>query len=429
MRRLLLFALIPSCVLGQSVGAGAKLGAGVTFGRTGTGGSSPVTGLSFAPVAGHYATSQSVAITNVPSSGITIFYTSNGYPASPASTAYSSAVPVSANTTLNAIAYSAGFVSQQEDRSTSGWKTIFDGVNTLGSITGNCPAKQIGGGVAGVITDCEFDTTALGNTALHLSFTSTASGTGQRQVLWPTHGSACDDCTELTQSFDIMPAENQSLVWAYENDAQNWDATRRLQLTMGLQCLQGTGQNVWEVSGQSGWVKSGVACNLPAAWTHVEAHGHRIIGNNACTDSAAKLLASMDAVQTTLTATDNLNVGMVLTIGTEQMLITAYTPSTSTYTVTRGYNSTTAATHASNATISAPIECIYYDTLSIDGVVTNLNKTFAAHPLPYGWSGGCSNQQQIDTTHAGTVGVYIKNKNITCGYGTQATGSAAYTIP
>lgn len=429
MKRLAFLLLLPSLAAAQTIGAGVTIGSGVAVGAPFVA-TAPPSGIIFTPSAQHFSGTISPTITYPTNTSADIFYTTNGYPASPASTLYSSALSLTTTTTVNAIAYLPGTVRQGSDRSTTGWKTVFDSTNTLASITGNCPNKQIGGGVAGVITDCEFDTTALSNTAVHLDFTSTAAGTGQRQVLWTMSGGSCDDCTEYTQSFDIEPAESQSNVWAYENDMQLWDATRHLELTCGLQCLQGNGSNIWEVSGQSGWTSSGASCSLSGtAFTHVEAHCHRIINDLACNWTGKTSSAITTTTQTTFTVTQRITPGMVLTIGTEQMLATAYNDSTNTVTVTRAYNGTTAATYASGVAWSAPTECIYYDTLSINGVTTTLNKTFPAAPLPQGWSGGCYNQNQLDTTHSGTVGVYIRNKNMTCGYGTQSTGSATYTKP
>lgn len=321
----------------------------------------PSSGLTFSPVAGHYTTTQSVTVTSSPSAGIAVFYTVDGSTPSMASTQFSSPISVSSNLTISALSELVGTVRQHVDRSSTGWKTVFA---TTPFPTGSCPNESVGGGVVAAIDTCTFDTTALGNTALHLAFSSSESGTGQRQVLWTMSGGKCNDCTEFTQSFDIMPAENPANVWAFENDMQLWDDTNGLELTAGLQCLMGSGSDVWEVSGQSGWVSSGVACSLPTTgFTHVEAHAHRVIGLLSCSYAGT------------------------------------------------------------------PTECIYYDWLSINGVRTTLNKVFPAHPLPTGWSGGCYNQNQLDTTHSGSVGVYIKNKNMTCGYGTQATDSAGYTIP
>jgi hypothetical protein len=356
-----LFLLLPSTAFTQTIGSGVTVGAGVSIGAPFI--SAPVApGIVFSPRSQHFSGTINSAISYPANTAATLFYDTSGYPVSPADTLYSSALSLASTTTVNALAYISGTVRQQADRSSSGWKTVFDTSNT--TLPAGCPNSTTGGGVAGVITACTFDTTALSNTALHLAFASTAGGTSQRQVLWTMGGGKCNDCTEWTQSFDIQPAEDNGHVWAYENDMQLWDDSRGLELTAGLQCLKGNGSNIWEVSGQSGWTSTGVACSLPSGqWTHVEAHAHRIIGNKACTFNGS------------------------------------------------------------------PTECIYYDWISINGVITTLNKTFPAHPLPAGWSGGCYNQQQLDTNASGTVGEYIKNKNMTCGYGTQATGSATYTNP
>ena len=63
----------------------------------------------FNPVAGNYGSAQSVTISTT-TGGATIRYTTNGtVPSSTAGTVYSSAVAISANTTLQAIAYESGY--------------------------------------------------------------------------------------------------------------------------------------------------------------------------------------------------------------------------------------------------------------------------------------------------------------------------------
>lgn len=433
MKRLLILLCFPASLMAQTIGAGVTVGSGVTVGAPFVASAS---GLVFSPTSQHFSSTQAVAVSYTPPSGSVIFYTADGSPVSPASTLYSAPLSLSATATVNAIAYAVGTVRQNVDRSAASWKTD---VAATPLPTGSCPNVSVGGGVANNAVDtCTFDTTALSGTALHLAFSSSQTGTSQRQVLWTMSGGKANDATEWTQSFSIQPAENQTLVWAYENDAQLWDDSRRLELTSGLQCLQGnynssTGKysvGMWESSGQSGWSTSHMpACNLTTGvFTHVETHAHRVIGLNACTHTA-KITASMSNTQTTIAVTSNLIPGMVLTIDSEQMLVGSYTGTAGVWNVTRGYNGTTATTHAANAALNAPIECVYWDWISIDGVKTNVNNVFPAGVLPPGWSGGCYNQQQLDTTHSGTVGEYIKNKNMTCGYGTLATGSATYTKP
>ena len=57
----------------------------------------------FSPAAGTYTGSQTVSLSCSPSSGTSIWYTTNGYPASTASTLYTGPVTVSSNTTIRAI--------------------------------------------------------------------------------------------------------------------------------------------------------------------------------------------------------------------------------------------------------------------------------------------------------------------------------------
>ncbi|MGC4000224.1 MAG: chitobiase/beta-hexosaminidase C-terminal domain-containing protein [Anaeromyxobacter sp.] len=67
----------------------------------------------FTPAAGVYATAQSVAIASV-TPGAVIYYTTDGTAPSTASTRYSAPVPVSASTTLRAIALASGYAQSLE---------------------------------------------------------------------------------------------------------------------------------------------------------------------------------------------------------------------------------------------------------------------------------------------------------------------------
>ncbi len=74
-----------------------------------TGGPTPVANPTFSPAAGTYTSAQNVAITTT-TSGASIRYTTDGStPSETAGTLYSSPVSVSTTTTINAIAYEAGF--------------------------------------------------------------------------------------------------------------------------------------------------------------------------------------------------------------------------------------------------------------------------------------------------------------------------------
>ncbi len=82
---------------------------------------------SFTPTAGTYASAQSVFISTT-TSGATIRYTTDGStPSATAGTVYSTPVNISATTTLNAIAYEAGWNNS----------TVTSGVYT---INGPCAA-------------------------------------------------------------------------------------------------------------------------------------------------------------------------------------------------------------------------------------------------------------------------------------------------
>ena len=66
----------------------------------------------FSPAAGTYASSQTVTISDS-TSGSTIYYTTNGTTPTTASSTYSSAITVSANETLEAIATASGYTTER----------------------------------------------------------------------------------------------------------------------------------------------------------------------------------------------------------------------------------------------------------------------------------------------------------------------------
>lgn len=438
---LILGMALASSAAAQTVGAGVKVGNGTQVGIAVT--TAPMSGIVFTPASGPTG-GTSPTISYPPDTAAKIFYTLDGSPAYPSRPLYTGPFTLATgSTTVNAIAQSVGTNSVLQNTQNCGtsctslWKTDVDTSNTVGNITGNCPRLGTGGGVAGVITDCEFQTgittPSLSGSALHLSFTSTTSGTSQRQVLWTKSGHGCDDCTQLDQDFYIQPAEAApTTVWAYENDQQLWDSTRRLELTAGMQCYNGD----WNASGQSGWQHTGISasCPLPAGvWTHMHVRAHRDgVGTSNCTHTDKLSPVAMTATQTTITVLGNLITGMIVTVDSEKMLVGAWAGSSNahTWTVTRGYSGTVAAAHAASAPISAPIECINYDWIEVNGAQFTVGKKFPAGVLPPTWSGGCYNQHQIDYTHAGTVGEYIDNDNMTCSYApTEGTGTTTYTNP
>jgi hypothetical protein len=389
----------------------------------------PLSGITFSPVAGHYTSAQSVSITSVPSTGLDMFYATDGAPVTEASPLYSSAFTLTANTTVNAMTISPpNSLGQNIQACSTGtcWKTqlacssaqcspYVGSYSTPGIAYGS--GAGCNAGVCGIPTAIGFNTgiASPGRTgnATHLWFTTeNISGAGsQTQVLWANKQAACDSCTYQVEDFYMYPAENPTAQWARESDLVNWVKSRNLILSAALQCYLGNGSNPrWQYNGQAGsWNEFGDT-------TSVYRNG------------------------TLVTTSPKINEGCTaaLTGGVHVQYHATFVPN---------------AKHCTDVTTHLATECVYIDYLAINGDVytfgtqtvtdgsgNNVTVSSLSVPgavLPSGYPSRCFNQLQIDTAGTGasvsnpiTYGLYYDQVNMSCGGGvSNANGTAAYTIP
>lgn len=371
-KRLLTLLLLATPCFAQStvtVGNGVTVGSGVTFGGVVTAPPPPPpTGLTFTPAAGTYTGTQTVAITQSFGSGHSIFYTTDGTAATPASTLYSGPISVSANTTISALVESTGSVVQNFQASAAlGFKgRKLCAPEYLNNPAGNTaykngtPNANCGGGV-GSDQPSTWSLTTDGTTMLY-SITGTG---GAPQILSPGGGSGCDSCTHQTQHFKVEPVQNTHMQ-NIEVDMWQNDATRNIEHAGSLQCNQQPGKLQWQIDNQQGsWQNTGITdhCPLPTGvYTDVVLEDHWTIGDTGC----------------------------------------------------------------------GGLGCTVFDFLIINGVKHAINVSLENDNPGWGSGCANQKQLDLNpgstTSNPFTASENIQQDNTTCSFGTTTTGSAAYTI-
>jgi hypothetical protein len=385
----ILLLLTPLVCFAQNtvtVGNGVTVGSGVTFGGVVSTVTPPPppppppTGLTFSPAAGTYTGAQTITVTQSFGSGHSIFCTTDGTPASPASILYSGPIAVSANTTINCLVESTGSVIQNFQ---AGAALGFMGRKLCAPIykgdpkvpctpdptktppvtcayQNGTPYANCGGGV-GSDQPSTWSLTTDGTTML---YSITGKG-GAPQILSPGGGNGCDSCTHQTQHFRVEPVQNTHMQ-NIEVDMWQNDATRNIEHAGSLQCNQQPGKDQWQIDNQQGsWQNTGITdhCPLPTGvYTDVVLADHWTIGDTGC----------------------------------------------------------------------GGLGCTTFDYIMVNGVKHTIG-TSLENDNP-GWGSGCANQKQLDlnpgstSSNPFTASENIQQDNNTCSFGTTTTGSAAYTI-
>jgi hypothetical protein len=359
----------------------------------------PTSGFSFLPAGGTYTSAQNVSVTYTPTgAGQDIFYTTDGSTPDAASKLLQtgSTIPVSVSTVINALVYRVGSVRQDTQLTQGLWKVCTPKGGGPGT-----PTSALCGGVGSTQPtgwNILWNTTVGGVSGLE---SISLSGNGV-QILVTLGGSGCDDCTEITMDKWIKPLDADTATQNHEHDVWHNDATRNRLHMGGFQCNQQSGNPAqlgglsgkqWQFDNEQGgdgpggvsWVNTNVNDKCPLStslWTHLRVHLSFSVGDDGCGDGH----------------TPSVHGGLGCTRYDWFEVGTAISPN----------NGATMAHY--NLATTAP-----WNTLENDAK---------------GWGSGCADQDQEDLFPGSikTGGVLIAHNNVTCGYGTIATGSATYSF-
>jgi len=233
---------------------------------------------------------------------------------------------------------------------------------------------------------------------------STTASSGETQILYIYSGPACNNCSSIAESKWVQAVGGQTIIANNEMDMETNDSVRARFHMFGLQCNQqpgNPGYGHWQIDNTQGtWQNTTVTLGCPLStsnWTHVVYEGHWD-PNDTSGCSGASLYN---------------NNGTATGYGCEIM---------DALTITVCSASPVNDVCPSGNIVSGPTR-------------TALNVTMNSYTEP-GWSAYCGYQDQIDLTNTSTSGLNpttggrnIKNSNVSCTYGTNATSSAIYTIP
>lgn len=231
--------------------------------------------VTFSPIAGTY--SGPITLTMSAPAGYTIFYTTNGYPATMASKQYISPITVSASMTINAIAGIVQNSNQDVQLTSAHWKICTPNGGTAG---GTSPSSSACKGVTGQPTSWSW---SFGTTALQLM--TSPVGTGS-QILNIFSGPSSNASTGMTQHKVVQATIDDTCLENNESDMQMVDTLHTRVVSCGspakvqtcdignnggLQCEQaGAGHpGHWCIAGNASWVCTTVtqSCPWPANTT------------------------------------------------------------------------------------------------------------------------------------------------------------------
>ena len=230
--------------------------------------------ITFSPAAGTYTGTKTVSITCSPSTGTTIWYTTNGYPASTASTKYTGPISVSSTTTINAICATTSAVDEEVNvqDATTGWKCNAPNA----PVTSNGWTCEASGGVSGSLSSFDF---TVGSPAF---MTASTEATGPTNALLFVHtpSTTCDTCTTLTQHLSVEPTAGTSVITRNEMDMEQCcDTTTKALRQASLQC----NGSVWEIDASGAWDPTTIACDLPTgSQTDVVYEAEWVNGDTGC---------------------------------------------------------------------------------------------------------------------------------------------------
>lgn len=231
--------------------------------------------LTFSPPAGTYSGSQQVSISCNPSSGTSIWYTTNGYPANTAATLYTGPITVPSNTTIKAVCAYTGDTEVNVQTSSSNWKCNAPNA----PITSNGWTCESSGGTSGSLSAFDF---TPGSPAYMFASTE-ATGPTNALLFIHTPTTKCDACTTITQHMLFEPDQGPSVITRNELDMEQCcDVTTNALRQASLQCNASAG--VWDINASGSWEHTTIGCNLPTtSETDVVYEAHWANGDEACT--------------------------------------------------------------------------------------------------------------------------------------------------
>ena len=249
----------------------------LVFGAVAASGNAQVT---FSPAAGTYSGTQTVTLSCSPSSGTTIWYTTNGYPANTASTKYTGPIQVSSTTTINAICATTAAADEEVNVQSSGtgWKCNVPPNPPSGSCPGPVNSSS-GNGTSGSLSAFSF---TPGSPAY---MTASTEATGPTNALLVIHSpsTTCDTCTTITQHLSVQPTEGPAVITRNEMDMEQCcDTTTGALHQASLQCNESTG--FWDINASNPeWYPTTIACNLPTtSQTDVVYEAQWVNGDTGC---------------------------------------------------------------------------------------------------------------------------------------------------
>ncbi len=245
---------------------------------------------SISPVAGTYASIQTITITDsTPASSI--YYTLDGSTPTTGSTLYTGTFTLNANTTVKALAVSGGYVDSAV--SSAAYTINLAGLwNSLaGWATCILPGCDPGGTGIPVSTDQTIRNATPSLSGSSMKMTMVAN-TPDTNALWYWFDTDCDLCTTFSSDFEVYPVSSSNLGALELDTAFLFSTGLNREYMWGFQyCLNGAGcpggHNSWDVWDQTAidWIDSGVTqAPLFGQWNHITTTNHRA-GNNQVYDT------------------------------------------------------------------------------------------------------------------------------------------------
>lgn len=239
--------------------------------------------VSFSLASGTYSGTQTVSISCNPSSNTTIWYTTNGYPASTAATKYTGPISVSSTTTVNAICATttASDVETNGQTSNTGWKCNVP-PNTP---SGTCPGpvnSSSNNGTSGSLSAYSFTT----GSPAYMTASTKATGPTNALLVIHTPSTTCDSCTSIAEHIGFEPTAGASVITRNELDMEQCCDNSGTNPTYALhqaslQCNATAG--VWDINASGAWEHTTIACNPPAnTLTDAVYEAQWVNGDNSC---------------------------------------------------------------------------------------------------------------------------------------------------